>query len=339
MWPGCEPPCNWARDRSIWAAMLLAIEPTQIHDSLYAFLSILLEGAFFIFIGTVISGFIDAYLPPTLLDRLLPKNKALAVVVGGLLGAVFPVCECAIVPVIRRLVAKGLPLSVAITYMLAAPIINPVTMVSTFAAFSERGDAGVLVASSRALLAYGITVLVGLVMVRVALAAVLRPQIQAAISRTGAARDHDHDHDHGGATAGGKLVHALQVAQRDFTDVAMYFTVGVALTAFLNNVIPRDWIAPLAGNDVTAIPTLMVAAFILSLCSTSDAFVAASLDEFSYAAKLAFLIFGPMVDLKLIFLYSSIFKPRFVLILACVLFILTGVVCHQWGVFDHAAAR
>ncbi|RFC48469.1 MAG: hypothetical protein DVB23_000532 [Verrucomicrobia bacterium] len=316
--------------------MLLAIDPAQIHDSLYAFLSILLEGAFFIFIGTVISGFIDAYLPPSLLDRMLPKNRVLAVAVGGLLGAVLPVCECAIVPVIRRLVAKGLPLSVAITYMLAAPIINPVTMVSTFAAFSERGDAGVLVASSRAILAYGITVLVGLVMIRVALRSVLRPQIQWAVDRGEAGgHDHDHDHHHGGA----KLVHALQVAQRDFTDVAMYFVVGVALTAFLNNVIPRDWIEPLAGNDVTAIPTLMGAAFILSLCSTSDAFVAASLDEFSYAAKLAFLIFGPMMDLKLIFLYSSIFKPRFVLILACGLFILVGVVCHQWGVFDQAAVR
>jgi hypothetical protein len=314
--------------------MLFAIEAAQIHDSLYAFLSILLEGAFFIFIGTIISGFIDAYLPPSLLDRLLPKNRVLAVVVGGLLGAVLPVCECAIVPVIRRLVAKGLPLSVAITYMLAAPIINPVTMVSTFAAFSERGEAGVLVASSRALLAYGITVLVGLVIMKVALSAVLRPYIQAAIHR---GNEHDHDHSH--APGGAKLVHALRVAQRDFTDVAMYFVVGVALTAFLNNVIPRDWIEPLAGSDATAIPTMMLAAFILSLCSTSDAFVAASLDEFSYAAKLAFLIFGPMMDLKLIFLYSSIFKPRFVLILAIGLFILTGVVCYQWGVFDHAAAR
>ncbi len=316
--------------------MLFAIEPAQIHDSLYAFLSILLEGAFFIFIGTIISGFIDAYLPPSLLDRMLPKNRVLAVIVGGLLGAVLPVCECAIVPVIRRLVAKGLPLSVAITYMLAAPIINPVTMVSTFAAFSERGDAGVLVASSRAILAYGITVLVGLIMMKVALEAVLRPQIQAAIQR---GNGHGHEHDHSLASGGAKLVHALRVAQRDFTDVAMYFVVGVALTAFLNNVIPRDWIEPLAGSDASAIPTMMVAAFILSLCSTSDAFVAASLDEFSYAAKLAFLIFGPMMDLKLIFLYSSIFKPRFVLILAIGLFILTGVVCYQWGVFDHAAAR
>jgi uncharacterized membrane protein YraQ (UPF0718 family) len=256
--------------------------------------------------------------------------------VGGLLGAVLPVCECAIVPVIRRLVAKGLPLSVAITYMLAAPIINPVTMVSTFAAFSERGQAGFLVAASRALLAYGITVLVGLIMMRVNVDAVLRPKIVAAI-RGGGEGGNGDGHSH--AIPGQRLVHALRVAQRDFTDVAMYFVVGVMLTAFLNNMIPRNWIEPLATHDVTAIPTLMSAAFILALCSTSDAFVAASLDAFSYAAKLAFLVFGPMMDIKLVFLYSSIFKSKFVLIMALGLFILVGVVCYEWGVLDHAASR
>jgi len=312
--------------------MLLALDPAQIHDSLYAFLSILLEGAFFILVGTVISGFIDAYLPSGLLDRLLPKNRVLAVLAGGALGAVLPVCECAIVPVIRRLVAKGLPLSVAMTYMLAAPIVNPVTVFSTFAAFSERGDAGLFVASSRVYLAYGITVFVGLVAMKLPLDFILRPRVRQAVESGGA----DHVH---GALPNRRFLHAMRVAQRDFTDVAMYFVVGVALTAFLNNVIPRTWIDPLAGNDATAIPTLMAAAFILSLCSTSDAFVAASLDAFSFAAKLAFLIFGPMMDLKLVFLYSSLFKPRFVLALALGLFVIVGLVCYQWGLIDHAANR
>ena len=96
----------------------------QFMDVCYAFLSIVLEGAFFIFIGTLISGFIDAYLPPGLIDKWLPKNKYAAVLLSGMLGAVFPVCECAIVPVIRRLVKKGLPLACAITYMLAAFVIS-----------------------------------------------------------------------------------------------------------------------------------------------------------------------------------------------------------------------
>ena len=106
-------------------------------DFCYLFLSIILEGAPFILLGTLISGFIDAYLPPGLIDRWLPKNKPLAVVFSGLLGFVFPVCECAVVPVIRRLIRKGLPVSCAITYMLSAPIINPIVVISTMKAFDS----------------------------------------------------------------------------------------------------------------------------------------------------------------------------------------------------------
>ena len=106
-------------------------------DFCYLFLSIILEGAPFILLGTLISGFIDAYLPPGLIDRWLPKNKPLAVIFSGLLGFVFPVCECAVVPVIRRLIRKGLPVSCAITYMLSAPIINPIVVISTMKAFDS----------------------------------------------------------------------------------------------------------------------------------------------------------------------------------------------------------
>lgn len=302
---------------------MFGIDPLQFNDALYSFLSILLEGAFFIFIGTVISGFIDAYLPPGLLDRHLPKNAVLAILAAGLLGAVFPVCECAIVPVIRRLVRKGLPLSVAVTYMLSAPIINPVTIVSTAAAFSERGADGTFVATSRIVLAYVVTVLAGFFVLKTPVEKMLRARILRTIDR---GDGHDHEHVHGN-----KVVHALRVAQRDFTDVAMYFTVGVALTAAFNVIVPRSMIEPVAANDWVAAPTLMVLAFVLSLCSTSDAFIAASLDKFSYAAKLAFLVYGPMVDLKLVFMYSTIFRPRFVLFMAVGLFVMVGFLCVQWG--------
>lgn len=299
----------------------------DINDALYGFLSILLEGTFFIFVGTVISGFIDAYMPSGLLDRYLPKNRYLAILVGGVLGAVFPVCECAIVPVIRRLLKKGLPLSVAITYMLSAPIVNPVTMTSTLAAFSERGGEGVFVAFSRIGIAYVITVLVGIMMLRIPVSQVLTARVLRGL-RTGQGAP---EHDHG---TGNRLVHAMRVAQRDFTDVAMYFVAGVALTAMFNAWANRDIIDPVAQNDWLAAPAMMGLAFVLSLCSTSDAFVAAAMDKFSYAAKLAFLIFGPMMDLKLIFLYSSVFKRKFVLLMGVVLFVLVWIACVLWGMLN-----
>ena len=111
-------------------------DPSPLGDFFFAFLSILFEGAPYILLGTIISGFIDAYLPSNMMDRLLPRNRYGAIALSGLLGVVFPVCECAIVPVIRRLVKKGLPVSCAITYMLAAPIVNPVVALSTYSAFA-----------------------------------------------------------------------------------------------------------------------------------------------------------------------------------------------------------
>ncbi|HRQ88432.1 MAG TPA: permease, partial [Bacteroidia bacterium] len=149
-------------------------------DFCLLFLSIVLEGAPFILLGTLISGIIDAYLPPGLIDRWLPKNKVLAVILSGLLGAVFPVCECAVVPVIRRLIRKGLPVSCAITYMLSAPIINPIVVVSTMKAFSTslgqfslrqnevaQTFSPVFMTSSRLLVAFIVTVLVGLIVLKV----------------------------------------------------------------------------------------------------------------------------------------------------------------------------
>ena len=142
-------------------------EPSQIGDLYFAFLAILFEGAPYILLGTIISGFIDAYLPSNIMDRFLPKNRYAAIALSGLLGAIFPVCECAIVPVIRRLVQKGLPVSCAITYMLSAPIVNPIVAVSTFSAFGgefhdiHAGDA-LNLTLSRIGFAYLITVFVGI---------------------------------------------------------------------------------------------------------------------------------------------------------------------------------
>jgi hypothetical protein len=143
-----------------------------LQDVAFAFLSIIFEGAPFILLGTMLSGFIDVYLPAGLLDRMLPRHRGAAVLVAGLLGIVFPVCECAVVPVIRRPVRKGLPVSCALTYMLAAPVLNPVTAVSTWKAFSGQGSG--LMVSTRLMLGYGVAVLVGLVVARLPIQTVLR---------------------------------------------------------------------------------------------------------------------------------------------------------------------
>ena len=154
--------------------------PRPTGDIFYAFLSILLEGAPFILLGALISGVIDAWLPSGAMDRLLPKRAFPAILVSGLLGIIFPVCECAIVPVIRRLVQKGLPLGCAMTYMLAAPIVNPIVALSTWTAFTGRDP--LLMMGSRVTMGYVIAVLAGLIISRFAASSVLKDRVLAGIS-------------------------------------------------------------------------------------------------------------------------------------------------------------
>ncbi len=324
------------------------LSPETQQDFAFPYLSILFEGAPFILLGTMISGFLDIYLPPGAMDRFLPRNRNLAVAVAGLLGAVFPVCECAVVPVIRRLVAKGLPVSCALTYMLAAPIVNPITALSTWKAF--QGQNAAMMTGSRMLLGFMVAVLVGLVVSRLPIGAVLKPSLAESLEKPGPDHHHhDHDHGHDGACCSGhdhdhgdnRLVAAFRSAMKDFVDVGVYFSIGVAITALFNTGIApgAEWLDSLAGNTVAAPAALMLLAFVLSLCSTSDAFIAATLDKFSWGAKLAFLTFGPMMDVKLLFLYQTVMRKRFIAALAIGLFLVIGGITIFWQNLVLAAPR
>ncbi len=292
----------------------------SLSDFSFSFLSILLEGLPFLLLGTMIAGVIDQFLPVRLMARLLPRNAYAGAFVSGLLGILFPICECGVVPIIRRLMAKGLPPANAITYMLAAPIVNPIVAVSTFAAF--RGQSPLEVTLLRLGLGYGVAVAVGIVVHNLPLGRVLRTEVIADIAQPLGLS--------GGAVAGGiagRLWGALAVCVGDFLNMTVYFVLGAAAAALFNTSVNQDFIAPLAMNDWLATGSLMALAAMLSLCSTTDAFIAATFSMFPTIAKLAFLVFGPLISLKLIFLYSSIFKKRFVVCLAVGLFVVIGLLC------------
>lgn len=347
------------------------MSPDSRQDFAFAFLSILFEGAPFILLGTLISGFIDIYLPAGTMDRLLPKRKFPAILVAGLLGFILPVCECAVVPVIRRLVKKGLPVSCALTYMLAAPIVNPITALSTWKAFKGPeipfGDdlsysASLVMTLSRLGLGFLVAVAVGVIVSRIPMVKILRQRLVESLQqeeeKSVAHHSHDHSHDHDHACCGhdhdhaghhhhhrgekddNRMIAAFRSAMRDFVDVGVYFTIGVAITALFNTGIApgAEWLDGLAKNDIVAPAALMALAFVLSLCSTSDAFIAATLDKFTYGAKLAFLTFGPMLDVKLLFLYQTVLRKRFILWLALGLFLAIGAAAIAWqaAVFSFA---
>jgi len=286
-------------------------------DFSYAFLSVLLEGVPFILIGTLLSGIIDEFLPSRVMVRFLPRNAFLGICLSGTMGLVFPMCECGVVPVIRRLISKGLPVSNAIAYMLAAPIVNPIVILSTYAAF--RGQNAAEFTLMRVGMGFFVAVVVALAVHNLPLHSILRRGVLSEVS----APD-------GAVRAGGFSVRvgsALRVAVTDFLDVMVFFVLGVTVSALFSTSVNQELIMPLALNDWIATFSMMGFAAILSLCSTSDAFIAATFIAFPGVAKLAFLVFGPMFDLKLLFIYSAVFRKRFVAGLAVGLFVLIGLIC------------
>lgn len=310
----------------------------DLRDFAFSFLSILFEGIPFLLLGSLISGLVEAFVPSHVMLRLLPKKAAPAILLSGLLGLIFPICECGSVVVIRRFIRKGLPLSCAVTYMLAAPIVSPVVALSTFAAF--KGQAPEVMTTLRLLLGFSIAVLVGFFVLRLPAARVLHARVLSALPtqrRTGLTVAEPPPDDPAALeietlSARRKMSLALQSASADFLDVAFFLVLGAGLTAVFNTSVDQSLILPLATSAPLSVLSMMGLAFILALCSTSDAFIAASFVKFPFVAKLAFLLFGPMLDVKLIFLYSSVFRKRFVIGLAFALVVAVFVICDRLAV-------
>lgn len=296
----------------------------------FSFLALAFEGLPFVLVGSLISGFIAAFVPSRVITRFLPKNRFLATLVSGLLGLIFPVCECGVVPVVRRLLDKGLPLSCGLTYMLASPIVNPLVAISTYAAF--RGQQPGLNTAVRLISGYLVAVVVGLAVSRLDPARLLGSQaVPTRMSRRRSALSiaamPDAPDASRGVSVRQRLIGAVQLASDDFIDTAIYFMIGAAVASVFNTAIDQRIILPMASSPILSVVAMMAIAGILTLCSTSDAFIAATFTSFPIPARMAFLIFGPMFDFKLLFLYSSLLKKRTVVALGVGLFIVVGVLC------------
>lgn len=302
-------------------------------DFAFSFLSVLFEGVPFLLLGSIIAGLVDVFVSSERISKMLPKNPVAAALVSAAMGLVFPMCECGSVIVIRRFIRKGLPLSAATAYMLGAPIVSPIVALSTWSAFSAS-DAGPLMWTSLRLgIGFAIAVGVALIVHRLSADKILQPQ--ALGSRRGgltmAPAPTGESQDFSALVAGAsfprKLLLAAQSATADFIDVGFFFVIGVGITSVFNTAISREAIEPFAANTPMAIASLMVLASLIALCSTTDAFVAWTFTAFAPQAKLAFMLFGPLFDLKLFWLYGVIFRRRFVLWLGVGLFAVIFLLC------------
>jgi len=291
--PSRVPPLVWA------VVATLVVSPTLLGDLFSSvalenwatvFLSLTLQALPFLVLGVIVSAVISAFVPAEWLARALPDRPAVAVPVAGLAGAVLPGCECSSVPVAGRLVDKGAPPAAALAFLLAAPAINPVVMVSTVVAFPGRPE----VAAARFAASLLAAVVVGVVWSRLASASWLER------------RPSDHaGHSHGRAF--------VDTAMSDLLQAGGFLVLGAALVATMHTVVPRSAFDAFAGEAAASIVVLAVLAVVLSICSEADAFVAAGLTQFSMTSRLVFLVVGPMVDLKLIALHVGTFGGRFAL--------------------------
>jgi uncharacterized membrane protein YraQ (UPF0718 family) len=326
----------------------------QARNFILYFTSILWEALPFIVLGALIAGILEELVPQELIARLVPSNRILAIAVSALLGMIFPMCECGIIPVMRRLLRKGLPLSCCTAYLLAGPIINIVVILSTWVAFSGelgKSDAKPQDASAQSTSAtaspqqgstpsrnappgsatqLGSAWMVGLRVGMGFLVAVmtslivdwqyrihgnklLAPLAVPTASGLPLVEDQTNGNGRPPRTVMQRLGNISETALHDFVDITVYLILGALLASFVRQVLPQHELARLASEMwPLAILIMMVLALLLCLCSEADAFVAASFTMLPPASKVAFLVLGPMLDMKLYLMYTRVFRPRLI---------------------------
>ena len=273
--------------------------PTSVLQMGAIFLSIMIEALPFVLIGSIISGFIDVYITPDRVHAFLPQNKILRILFGTFVGFIFPSCECGIVPIVNRFLEKKVPTYTAVPFLATAPIINPIVLFATYTAFGNS----VRFALFRALGSILVALVLGIFWGFVAKAPILKQD---------GAKVHSHDFsDKRGWT---KVGYALIQAIDEFFDMGRYLVFGCLFASFVQVYVPTYVLTRIGQNSLTAILLMMVLAFLLSLCSEADAFIGASLlASFGFAPVMAFLIIGPMIDIKNLLMMKNHFTNRFIL--------------------------
>ncbi|MEK3884813.1 permease [Paenibacillus sp. PL2-23] len=274
------------------------------------FLSMLMEAIPFVLVGVIVSGFIQSFITEQWISRIMPKNRLLSSLFGCSVGLLFPSCECGIVPITRRLLKKGVPLNAGIAFMLTGPIVNPIVLFSTFVAFGNDWR----VVAIRAGMAFAVALIASVAVAYWFPILPLRDyspaqQAVAAASETPAPAPPAKRFF---PRMGSVLTHAVD----EFFSVGKYLVLGAFIAASMQTFIPTSSLLQIGNNPVTASLVMMALAFTMSLCSEADAFIASSFrSTFSLGSISAFLVFGPMIDIKNTLMLLGTFRTKFVLAL------------------------
>jgi len=289
------------------ATVPLALQPftPRVQGLITIFLGIFIEALPFVTAGVIVSTLIAMFVSDGLVHRLMPATAGRAAVAGSLLGLLFPVCECGTVPTTRRLLHKGAPVPFGVSFLLAAPVINPVVIIATYVAFN--GDW--LIVGGRIALTLAIAITVALVLGKL-------PN-QARLLAAGSGH-YDHDTAHQQASCGcAEHTHDrsfggfVRHSANEFVDMTRWLVIGALLAATMQTFIPQSTLLAIGTGPVLSVLVLMALAVVLSVCSTVDAFLALALSTtFGPGALLAFLVFGPMIDIKAALMFLTTLSPR-----------------------------
>lgn len=325
--------------------------PNSVLQMGMIFLSIVIEALPFVLLGCLISGTLHVFLTPERVRRFLPKNKFASVVVGCVMGVFFPSCECGIVPIVNQFVKKGVPTHTAFAFMLTAPIVNPIVIFSTYIAFGNIWRYAAL----RVLGAVIVALVVGNWLAYFNKKSILKSAPQndlVTIPEQGELADvtlmatediqaepllaestadvtvtatcsvtHAH---HGGFLH--QIEHVLRHSLDEFFDTGRYLMIGALIASGMQTFLPTATLLTLGSSKLLAILVMLVLALVMSLCSEADAFIGSSLlSLFGTAPVVAFLVFGPMVDIKNLLMMKRYFNGKFILkLVGLILIVVTG---------------
>ena len=304
---------------------MLAPSLEKVSTAWAIFQGLLLEAIPFLLLGVAIAGMARWLVPQTAWVHRLPKNPLLAPITGALMGFALPACECGNVPVARRLLASGAPMGTAFGFLFAAPVLNPIVLASTWAAFPDQP--WLLIA--RPLGAFVIAVLLSLLLVQLPETQLLESallserRMSQPLSRIGLLQ-------RSGGLIGDPLseiapapperlrpVEVLEQSSREFLDLLALLVLGCLIAALVQTWLPRSWLLAVGGAPTGSILALMLLAVVVSVCSSVDAFLALGFaGQITPGALLAFLLLGPVVDLKLAGLFTVLMRPRAIAITA-----------------------
>ncbi|MDO5779951.1 MAG: permease [Clostridium sp.] len=295
---------------------------SKFESWMWSYLGIIVEALPFLLIGAVLSALIQIYVSDELIKKIIPKNSIIAYFIAAISGVLFPVCECAIVPITRSLIKKGLPIGVGITFMLAVPIVNPVVIMSTYYAFPNDINIVIYRTVGGVIGALIVGMIVGFIYDKKKNTEVLKGEEVFLYCDCCTFSNNYY------ISLKGKIKNLVLNASNEFLNISVYFIFGALLSSIFVVFLQDSLINNMTSGKVVGIGVMMLLGFLLSLCSEADAFVAKGfMDNFGVAGVIAFLILGPMMDLKNLILSFGFFKKKFVLQLLLIICIVVFGIC------------